>query len=247
MSWHDAMNNYGSDKPDIRFEMKLIEMTKTFSSTSFKAFAGAESIKGICVRAAEFPQQAASGRNKLDGLTDRAKKMGAKGLVWIKVGEANVLDSPVAKFFSADEQSALLSQTGAKPGDLILIVADSWSTTCNVLGQLRNDLGRPPVHEGPYRYVWVVDFPLFVGVNPTTHKPQPGHHPFCHPHPEDLDRLETDPLSVRALAYELVLIGWELGSGSIRSHEPDLQRRVFRQLGISDTDADTRFGFFLQP
>jgi len=247
MSWHDAMNNYGSDKPDIRFEMKLIEMTKTFSSTSFKAFAGAESIKGICVRAAEFPQQAASGRNKLDALTDRAKKTGAKGLVWIKVGEANALDSPVAKFFSADEQSALLSQTGAKPGDLILIVADSWSTTCNVLGQLRNDLGRPPVHEGPYRYVWVVDFPLFVGVNPTTNKPQPGHHPFCHPHPEDLDRLETDPLSVRALAYDLVLNGWELGSGSIRIHEPDLQRRVFRQLGISDTDADTRFGFFLQP
>jgi len=247
MRWSDAMNNYGSDKPDLRFEMKLFELTATFSSTSFKAFAGAESIKGICVRAAEFPRQAASGRSKLDALTEKAKKMGAKGLVWIKVGEANVLDSPVAKFFSAEEQSALLSQTHATPGDLILIVADSWSTTCDVLGQLRNDLGRPPVHEGPYRYVWVVDFPLFVGINPTTNKPQPGHHPFCHPHPEDLDRLERDPLSVRALAYDLVLNGWELGSGSIRIHEPELQRRVFRQLGISDSDADTRFGFFLQP
>ncbi|MFM8452379.1 MAG: amino acid--tRNA ligase-related protein, partial [Acidimicrobiaceae bacterium] len=103
------------------------------------------------------------------------------------------------------------------------------------------------VHEGPYRYVWVIDFPMFVGINPTTKMPQPGHHPFCHPHHEDIDRLESDPLSVRALAYDLVLNGWELGSGSIRIHEPDLQRRVFRQLGISDEEADNRFGFFLQP
>jgi aspartyl-tRNA synthetase len=158
-----------------------------------------------------------------------------------------VLDSPVAKFLSESEQSQLISLTKAEVGDLILMVADTWSTTCSVLGQLRNDLGRPPVHEGPYRYVWVVDFPMFVGINPTTKMPQPGHHPFCHPHHEDVDRLESDPLSVRALAYDLVLNGWELGSGSIRIHEPDLQRRVFRQLGISDEDADNRFGFFLQP
>ncbi|NBO67991.1 MAG: aspartate--tRNA ligase [Actinobacteria bacterium] len=187
------------------------------------------------------------GRNKLDALTEKAKKLGAKGLVWIKVGEGLVLDSPVAKFLSVDEQADLVRLTNAQAGDLILIVADIWSTTCSVLGQLRNDLGRPPVHEGPYRYVWVVDFPMFVGINPTTKMPQPGHHPFCHPHHEDVDRLESDPLSVRALAYDLVLNGWELGSGSIRIHEPDLQRRVFRQLGISDEDADNRFGFFLQP
>jgi aspartyl-tRNA synthetase len=247
MTWHDAMNHYGIDKPDLRFEMKLIEMTEVFAKTEFKAFASAESIKAICVRAAEFPQQAASGRNKLDTLTDKAKKIGAKGLVWIKVAEGFVLDSPVAKFLSESEQSQLISLTKAEVGDLILMVADTWSTTCSVLGQLRNDLGRPPVHEGPYRYVWVVDFPMFVGINPTTKMPQPGHHPFCHPHHEDVDRLESDPLSVRALAYDLVLNGWELGSGSIRIHEPDLQRRVFRQLGISDEDADNRFGFFLQP
>ena len=247
MTWHDAMNQYGIDKPDLRFEMKLVEMTSVFAKTEFKAFASAESIKAICVRAADYPHQAASGRNKLDALTDKAKKLGAKGLVWLKVTEGLVLDSPVAKFLSESEQAQLLALTKAELGDLILIVADTWSTTCSVLGQLRNDLGRPPVHEGPYRYVWVVDFPMFVGINPTTKMPQPGHHPFCHPHHEDVDRLESDPLSVRALAYDLVLNGWELGSGSIRIHEPDLQRRVFRQLGISDEDADNRFGFFLQP
>lgn len=247
MTWLEAMNNFGIDKPDLRFEMKLIELTSIFSATEFKAFASADSIKGICVSQIDYPQQAGSGRNKLDALTDRAKQLGAKGLVWLKVGESGTLESPVAKFLSVTEQAALVRQTGALSGDLILIVADTWSTTCLVLGQLRNDLGRPPVHQGPYKYVWVVDFPMFVGINPTTKLPQPGHHPFCHPHPQDIERLESDPLSVRALAYDLVLNGWELGSGSIRIHEPELQRRVFRLLGISDEDADNRFGFFLQP
>ena len=247
MTWHEAMNNYGIDKPDLRFAMTLVELTSVFAATEFKAFASAESIKAICVSHADYPQQAASGRNKLDALTERAKKLGAKGLVWLKIGEGGAIESPVAKFLSTIEQAEIVKQTGAVAGDLVLVVADTWATTCSVLGQLRNDLGRPPVHQGPYRYVWVVDFPMFVGINPTTKLPQPGHHPFCHQHPEDIERLETDPLSVRALAYDLVLNGWELGSGSIRIHEPELQRRVFRYLGISDEDADHRFGFFLQP
>ena len=247
MTWHEAMNNYGIDKPDLRFAMTLVELTSVFAATEFKAFASAESIKAICVSHADYPQQAASGRNKLDALTERAKKLGAKGLVWLKIGEGGAIESPVAKFLSTIEQAEIVKQTGAVAGDLVLVVADTWATTCSVLGQLRNDLGRPPVHQGPYRYVWVVDFPMFVGINPTTKLPQPGHHPFCHPHPEDIELLETDPLSVRALAYDLVLNGWELGSGSIRIHEPELQRRVFRYLGISDEDADHRFGFFLQP
>ena len=247
MTWRDAMEQYGVDKPDLRFEMKLVEVTSVFSATEFKAFAGAQSIKAICVDALTYPDAAASGRNKLDAFTDRAKKMGAKGLVWIKVGADLVFDSPVAKFLSDAEKAALLESTGAVQGDLILIVADEWATTCEVLGQLRNDIGRPPVHEGPYRYVWVMDFPLFVGVDPVTGSPRPGHHPFCHPHPEDIDLMETDPLKVRALAYDLVLNGWELGSGSIRIHEPELQRRVFNLLGISDEEADKKFGFFLQP
>ena len=247
ITWHDAMNRFGSDKPDMRFGLELVELTAVFASTAFKAFATAASIKGLRVDAATYPEAAAMGRNKLDQLTDRAKQSGAKGLVWMKVGAAGVLDSPVAKFLSDDEKSALITALGATTGDLLLLVADGWSTTCTVLGKLRNDIARPPVHEGPYRYVWVVDFPLFVGVNPTTNKPQPGHHPFCHPHPDDLAKMETDPLNVRALAYDLVLNGWELGSGSIRIHEPELQRRVFHLLGIDDETADRKFGFFLQP
>jgi aspartyl-tRNA synthetase len=243
ITWREAMERFGVDKPDLRFGMELTELTSIFSSTEFKAFAGAESIKGIRVegKAEEF------GRNKLDALTDRAKKMGAKGLVWLKVTTDGTLESPVVKFLSADEQSQLISSLQAKAGDLLLIVADEWSMTCEVLGTLRNDLGRPPVHQGPYRYVWVTEFPLFVGVDKETGQPKPGHHPFCQPHPDDLDKFESDPMSVRSLAYDLVLNGWELGSGSIRIHEPEMQRRVFTALGISEDEANRKFGFFLKP
>ena len=243
ITWREAMERFGVDKPDLRFGMELIELTSIFSNTEFKAFAGAESIKGLRVegKAEEF------GRNKLDALTDRAKKMGAKGLVWLKVAADGTLESPVVKFLSADEQAKLISTLQAAPGDLLLIVADEWSMTCEVLGTLRNDLGRPPVHQGPYRYVWVTEFPLFVGVDKETGQPKPGHHPFCQPHPEDLDKFETDPMSVRSLAYDLVLNGWELGSGSIRIHDSEMQRRVFTALGISEEEANRKFGFFLKP
>ena len=247
ITWHDAMNRYGIDKPDLRFAMELIELTALFSGTEFKAFAGAPCIKGICVDVKTYPDAAAFGRNKLDGLTDRAKKIGAKGLVWMKVGADGALDSPVAKFLTDAEKAALVSEMGAAEGDLLLLVADEWDTTCEVLGQLRNDIGRPPVHQGPYKYVWVTEFPLFIGIDPVSGRPRPGHHPFCHPHPDDMSLFDTEPLKVRALAYDLVLNGWELGSGSIRIHEPEMQRRVFNQLGISDEEADKRFGFFLQP
>jgi aspartyl-tRNA synthetase len=247
ITWHDAMNRFGIDKPDLRFAMELIELTPLFAGTEFKAFAGASCIKGICVDVKTYPDAAAFGRNKLDALTDRAKKIGAKGLVWMKIGAGGVIDSPVAKFLSDDEKSALVSAMGATEGDLLLLVADEWDTTCEVLGQLRNDIGRPPVHEGPYKYVWVTEFPLFIGIDPVSGRPRPGHHPFCHPHPDDMSLFDTEPLKVRALAYDLVLNGWELGSGSIRIHEPEMQRRVFNQLGISDEEADKRFGFFLQP
>lgn len=247
ITWHEAMNRFGVDKPDLRFGMELVELTQIFSSTEFKAFAGAESIKGIRVDATEYPEAANYGRNKLDALTDRAKKIGAKGLVWIKVGADGAIESPIAKFLSVDEISQLTQTMSARQGDLLLIVADSWETTCEVLGTLRNDIGRPPVHQGPFAYVWVTEFPLFVGVDPVTGTPRPGHHPFCHPHPDDIALFDSDPLKVRALAYDLVLNGWELGSGSIRIHEPELQRRVFNVLGITDEEADKRFGFFLQP
>jgi aspartyl-tRNA synthetase len=243
ITWHDAMNRFGSDKPDLRFEMELVELTNAFSATEFKAFAGASTIKGINAagKAAEY------GRNKLDALTDKAKSMGAKGLVWLKVADGGVLESPVAKFLAEPEQAALKERLAAKPGDLLLIVADEWATACEVLGTLRNDLGRPPVHEGPYRYLWIIDFPLFVGVDETTGRPKPGHHPFTQPHPDDVHLLESDPLKVRSQAYDLVLNGWELGSGSIRIHQPEMQSRIFRLLGISDEEANKRFGFFLNP
>jgi aspartyl-tRNA synthetase len=242
ITWHDAMNRFGIDKPDLRFGMELTELTDVFAETSFKAFAGAPSIKGIRVpgRAEEF------GRNKLDALTDRAKKLGAKGLVWLKATDAG-FDSPVAKFLSEAEVAAVRERLDVEAGDLVLVVADAWMTTCEVLGQLRNDLGRPPVHQGPYRYVWVVDFPLFVGVDAESGRPKPGHHPFTRPHPDDVDKLESDPLAVRSRAYDLVLNGWELGSGSIRIHEPELQQRIFSLLGISAEEANKRFGFFLTP
>ncbi|MGV3759429.1 MAG: aspartate--tRNA ligase [Actinomycetota bacterium] len=242
MTWHEAMDRYGSDKPDLRFAMELVELTSVFSSTEFKAFASAEAIKGLRVPGASDD----FGRNKLDALTDRAKRAGAKGLVWMRVGEGGALDSPVAKFLSDDEQSALVAAFGAEAGDLLLLVADDWHTTCEVLGTLRNDLGRPPVHEGPYRYVWVVDFPMFVGRSEDG-TPKPAHHPFTRPHDDDLDKLESDPMSVRSRAYDLVLNGWELGSGSIRIHEPDLQQRIFDLLGIGEEEAQKRFGFFLTP
>ena len=241
ITWHEAMDRFGIDKPDLRFGMELVELTEVFAATEFNAFKAA-SIKGLKVEGAAE----AYGRNKLDGLTDRAKSLGAKGLVWMKVGTDGELTSPVAKFLSDAEQAALVAAFEAVEGDLLLIVADEWHQTCEVLGTLRNDLGRPPVHEGPYRYVWVVDFPMFVGTDDAGN-PRPGHHPFTHPHPEDLDRLEDDPMAVRSLAYDLVLNGWELGSGSIRIHEPDLQARIFRLLGISEEEADRRFGFFLTP
>jgi aspartyl-tRNA synthetase len=239
MTWLDAAERFGSDKPDLRFGMELVELTDVFASTEFKAFAGAGCIKGIRVegKADEL------GRNKLDGLTDRAKQLGAKGLVWLKVN-VDGFDSPVAKFLSADEQAALRTKLDAQPGDVLLIVADDRHVTRNVLGTLRTDLGRPPVSEGPYKYVWITEFPMFEGTDDAGN-PTPAHHPFTMPFPEDLDLLETDPASVRSQAYDLVLNGWELGSGSIRIHRADIQERVFKAMGISAEDAEARFGFLL--
>jgi aspartyl-tRNA synthetase len=246
ITWHEAMDRFGIDKPDLRFGMELVELTDVFAATEFKAFSSAGSIKGIKVDGAAGDY----GRNQLDKLTDRAKGLGAKGLVWLKVTArdgALGFDSPVAKFISDTETAAIVERFGAADGDLILIVADEWMTTCEVLGTLRNDLGRPPVHQGPYRYVWVVEFPLFVGVDKESGRPKPGHHPFTRPHPDDVDKIESDPLAVRSIAYDLVLNGWELGSGSIRIHENDLQQKIFTALGISEDEAARKFGFFLNP
>ena len=239
LPYAEAMERFGVDKPDLRFAMELTELTEVFATTGFKAFQ-APCIKGIRLegRSEDF------GRNKLDVLTDRAKSLGAKGLVWMRVKPGGELDSPVAKFLSAEEQQALQKELGAQPGDLLLLVADERRRVQEVLGQLRLDLGKPPVSEGPYRFVWVTDFPMFDGRDDAGN-PIAAHHPFTMPHPDDLDLLESDPLAVRSQAYDLVLNGWELGSGSIRIHRSDIQARVFRALGISDSEAAARFGFLL--
>jgi aspartyl-tRNA synthetase len=194
------------------------------------------------------PEGGLLGRGRLDALTDRAKALGAAGLVWMRVtaGEAGpVIESPVARFLSAEEQAAILRESGGAPGDLLLIVAGERLATCNTLGQLRLDLGQPPVWERPLRFAWVTDFPMFEGVDDEGHLIA-AHHPFTMPHPDDLHLLESDPLRVRSQSYDLVVNGWELGSGSIRIHRADIQSRVFAALGISDEEAESRFGFLLR-
>jgi aspartyl-tRNA synthetase len=218
--------------------MELVELTDVFAATEFKAFQ-APCIKGIKVEGVAGDY----GRNKLDGLTDQAKRWGAKGLVWMKVGDGGALDSPVAKFLSDAEQAALVSAFAAQPGDLLLLVADVRRKVQHVLGLLRLELGRPPVNEGGFNLVWVVDFPLFEEGDDG--EVLAMHHAFTMPHADDLDRLESDPLSVRAQSYDLVLNGWELGSGSIRIHRADIQERVFRMMGISQEEAERKFGFLL--
>ena len=240
MTWHEAMERYGTDKPDLRFGMQLVELTDIFGETEFRAFADADAVKGIRVAG-----QADMTRSRLDALTERAKSLGAPGLVWMRVRDGGVIESPVAKFLSESEQLGVLDALGLVDGDLALIVAGKRRMVRDVLGTLRVDLGRPPVSEGGLRFVWVVDFPLFEESDDETAGPAPMHHAFTMPHPDDIDRLESDPLSVRALAYDLVLNGWELGSGSVRIHRPDVQQRIFSLIGLDPDDAQRRFGFLL--
>ena len=244
MTWLDAMNKYGSDKPDIRFGMQLTELSEVFAQTDFNAFK-APSVKGI-----RLPGGGDTTRNRLDQLTDRAKGWGAKGLVWIKVGANGEVNSPVAKFMSETEIAGVLKALDAEEGDICFIVADKWRRTVHVLGLLRLELGRPPVNEGGYNFLWVTDFPLFESINEDG-SPVPAHHPFTMPHEEDISLLNAkhdDPeklLEIRSQAYDLVLNGWELGSGSVRIHKRELQQQIFELLGINEEEAQAKFGFLM--
>ncbi len=242
MTWHEAQARYGTDKPDVRFGLELVDVCEVLEATEFRAFQ-AEAVKGIRVAG-----EGELGRARLDALTDRAKELGAAGLVWMRVRDGSVIDSPVAKFLSEAEQLGLIDALGAEPGDLMLFVAGARRLVDHVLGTLRVDLGRPPVHEGGLHFVWVVDFPLFEGLDGDG-RPIPAHHPFTMPHPDDLELLASaqgeELLNVRSLAYDLVLNGWELGSGSVRIHRSDVQQQVFSLLGITADDARARFGFLL--
>jgi aspartyl-tRNA synthetase len=247
ITWAEALDRYGTDKPDLRFGMELIDLSAEFATTEVRAFSSP------VVKALRVPDEAAFSRSRLDALTEQAKKAGAAGLAWFRVkagdgagdgGAALTLDSPLDRFLSEAERAALLEKTGAEEGDLILAVSDQYRTACNVLGLLRTTLGSPPVAQGPHHYVWVVDFPMFDGAD-AAGNPMPAHHPFTMPYPEDMALLDTDPFAVRSQAYDLVLNGWELGSGSVRIHRRDIQSRVFDLLGISSEEAEARFGFLL--
>ncbi len=242
MTWHESMERFGVDKPDVRFGLEIVDLSEVFAATEFKVFQ-AEAVKAIWV-----PGEGAMGRGRLDALIERAKQLGAKGLVWMKVGDRGELDSPVTKFLSEAEQLGVVDALGASAGDLLLLVAGDRRTAESVLGQLRLELARPPVSEGGLQFVWVVDFPLFEGID-NDGRPIPAHHPFTMPHPDDLDLLTRAPddelLAVRSRSYDLVLNGWELGSGSVRIHSSDVQRQVFSLLGITPEQAQARFGFLL--
>jgi aspartyl-tRNA synthetase len=237
ITWAAARDRFGTDKPDLRFGMELVELSPVFAQTEVKAFSS-ETVKALCVPGGgTFP------RSRLDELTDQAKKAGAAGLAWFRVTDGPALDGPLARHLAAEETVGVLEATAAEPGDLVLVVSDQYATACHVLGTLRTALGAPPVGQGPHRYVWVVDFPMFEESADGT--PSPAHHPFTMPYAEDLPLLATHPLAVRSQAYDLVLNGWELGSGSVRIHQRDTQERVFAALGIGPEEAEARFGFLL--
>jgi aspartyl-tRNA synthetase len=242
MTWHESMERYGVDKPDVRFGLELVDLSEVFAATEFRAFQ-TEVVKGIRV-----PGEGAMGRGRLDALIERAQQLGARGLVWMRVEEHGGLDSPVAKFLSEGEQLGVIDALGATAGDLVLVVAGDRRIVEAVLGQLRLELARPPVSEGGLQFVWVVDFPLFEGIADDG-TPIPAHHPFTMPHPDDVELLTTatgkELLAARSLSYDLVVNGWELGSGSVRIHSPEIQQQVFSLLRITPEQARARFGFLL--
>ncbi|MFN3216495.1 MAG: aspartate--tRNA ligase [Acidimicrobiales bacterium] len=243
MSWHEAMERFGSDKPDIRFGIELIEMTDLFEGTEAKVF------QVPCVKGIRFEGGAESlGRNAIDALTDQCKRWGAKGLAWFRVRAGGELDGALTKFMSAEEIAAVPERLGAVEGDMVFIIADERRVANHVLGLLRLELGRPPVNEGGFHFLWVTEFPLFETVADDG-RPVPAHHPFTMPHPDDMELLDTatgdEFLAIRSQAYDLVLNGWELGSGSVRIHRGDVQSKIFSLLGISEEEAQVKFGFLL--
>ncbi len=241
----DAMRLYGSDKPDLRFGMAFADLTAIADASSFQVFAGvsgrSEIVRGIAV-----PGGGAWSRKDLDGLTDLARARGARGLVHVKVGGAEPFSGPPVKFLSAGELESIAAAAGASDGDLILAIAGKPAVVAAALSAVRlacgDRLGLRP--RDRFAFAWVHDFPLYER-DEATGALAPAHHPFCMPREEDLDRLESDPTSVRARTYDLVCNGEELGSGSIRIHQQPVQARVFQRLGLTDQEAREKFGFFL--
>jgi aspartyl-tRNA synthetase len=244
LGYDDAMARFGSDKPDLRFDLELQDASALFAGGEFQAFAQTVAGGGT-VRALRIPSAGTMSRKELDDLTNEAKQLGAKGLVWIKV-TAEGVQSPVAKFLTA-VQDRLLALTGGGAGDLLLLVADTPAVAATVLGRFRVDLARrfQLIPNDRDVFAWVIDFPL-VEWNADEKRWGAVHHPFTAPRDEDLALLESDPGQARAKAYDLVLNGQEAAGGSIRIHQQSVQERLFGLIGISKEEARARFGFLLE-
>ncbi|EIT85304.1 aspartyl-tRNA ligase [Fictibacillus macauensis ZFHKF-1] len=245
MTYAEAMGRYGSDKPDTRFGLELVNVSEIVKTSGFKVFASAVANGGE-VKAINVKGEAANySRKDIDGLTEFVSRYGAKGLAWLKVEEGE-LKGPIAKFFGEEEQQSLVATTQAETGDLLLFVADSKKVTADALGALRLKLGKDLnlIDENQFNFLWVVDFPL-VEFDEDANRYVAAHHPFTMPKDEDLHMLESDPASVRAKAYDLVLNGYELGGGSQRIYQRDIQEKMFKTLGFSEEAAKEEFGFLL--
>ncbi|MDK4161020.1 aspartate--tRNA ligase [Staphylococcus pseudintermedius] len=245
MTYTEAMSRYGTDKPDMRFGMELLDVSELGQIMDFKVFKGAVESGGQ-VKALVVENAAADyTRKDIDGLTEFVNIYGAKGLAWVKVVEDG-LNGPIARFFEDAHVTKLQALTGAKAGDLVLFVADSKDVVAQSLGALRNKLGkeRGLIDPEQYNFLWVTDWPL-LEYDEEARRYVAAHHPFTSPKVEDIDLLETAPEQAQAQAYDLVLNGFELGGGSIRIHDGELQQRMFKALGFSDEAAQEQFGFLL--
>ncbi len=244
MTWHEAMERFGTDRPDVRFGMELSDFSETVKNCDFKVFTGAiksgGKVKGICA-----PGMAKSSRKELDDLTEFCKTYKAKGMAWIKVTDTG-FESPITKFFAVETIQQMKDALNAKPGDIMLFIADSTTVVSDTLAALRLHVAaRLGLTDGkPDELLWITDFPL-LEYDGDEKRHIALHHPFTAPHPDDVDKLESDPGSVRSLAYDLVWNGTEIGGGSIRMHDQAMQSKIFGLLGIDKTEAADKFGFLL--
>ena len=245
MPWQEAMDRFGSDKPDLRFGMELKNITELVKNCGFGVFTSAIE-NGGTVRGINAKGQGAMPRKKIDALVDFAKGYGAKGLAYIAIHEDGSLKSSFAKFMTDEEMQAIVTAMDGQAGDLLLFAADRNKIVWNVLGALRVELAGQMglLDKNEYKFLWVTEFPQFEWSD-EENRFVAMHHPFTMPMDEDLDQLETNPGAVRAKAYDIVLNGTEIGGGSVRIHQADVQARMFKALGMSDEVANEKFGFLL--
>ena len=245
MPWQEAMDRFGSDKPDTRFGMELVDVSDVVKGCGFGVFTGALE-NGGSVRGINVEGQGAMPRKKIDKLVEHAKGCGAKGLAYLCINEDGTYKSSFAKFMTEDELHALVEKMNGKPGDLLLFAADKNKIVWNVLGALRLQLGEELglMDENQYNFLWVTEFPLLEWSD-EENRFMAMHHPFTMPMEEDWDKIDTDPGAVRAKAYDIVLNGTELGGGSVRIHQDDIQEKMFEVLGFTKERAHEQFGFLL--